>query len=166
MGRGTAKGRPWVATPEAVGPGATLLTITNDQRDPAPPIPPAGGAVHHSGGGARSRYGRDAERTHLEWQYDEFAEAAGAARRIGEMSALDRISVAPSKEWRRENPGELVIRHGDAYGRGVRCPSCRSHIAGGEDLSYALQGRQSGDEAIVICKHCGLAVAWRVGPER
>jgi hypothetical protein len=124
----------------------------------------AGGEAHHMSGGIRSSYAGDAERTHLEWAYADLAQAAAAARRLGEAPAVDRISVAPTPEWRAQNPEELQITRAQARGRGVRCPSCRTRI-GGEELTYALEGRPPGSESIVTCAQCGLAVAWMVAPE-
>lgn len=124
----------------------------------------ARGEVRHMSGGIRTSYARDAERTHLTCEYADLAQAAAAARRLAEVAAVDRISVAPNPEWLAQNPHELRITRADARDRRVRCPSCRTRITG-EELTYALEGRRLGSEAIVTCAQCGLSAAWIVAPD-
>lgn len=124
-----------------------------------------GGKVQHAGGGVRHSLPGQAERTHVEWEFASFMDARAAITRLGGVRGIDEPAIAPTDENRARNPDAYDVRRTDVRGGRVRCPGCRARIPDSDETLEALQGVMAGDELVLRCEQCGLAMTWWLLPD-
>lgn len=124
-----------------------------------------GGRVEHAGGGVRHNLPGQAERTHVEWEFASFADARAAITRLDGVRGIDDPQMGPSDRNRARNSPSYDVRRADVRGGRVRCPDCRARIPDSEETLDALQGVKDGEEIVLRCAPCGLAMTWWLLPD-
>lgn len=63
-------------------------------------------------------------------------------------------------ENRDAHPGAYDALRSEVHDGRVLCPDCGARIAASEETFFAVQGVKPGDEFVLRCTQCGLAMTW------
>ena len=120
------------------------------------------GLVLHDGLGATWSLPGQAERTQLEWELTTFAEARNAFAALQGVRGIERPHLRPTDENREAHPAAYDVTRAQVHAGRVRCPACGERIPEGEDSFFSVQGVKDGDDFVLTCPGCGLAMTWRL----
>jgi predicted RNA-binding Zn-ribbon protein involved in translation (DUF1610 family) len=120
------------------------------------------GLVLHHGLGATWSLAGQAERAQLEWELPTFAEARTAVTTLRGIRGIERPHLGPTDENREAHPAAYDVTRAQVHAGRVRCPACGERIPEGADSFFSVQGVKDGDEFVLTCPGCGLAMSWRL----